>query len=257
MQYARVPIELLKLVDAPSIELYVALCKYAGARGHCWPSNAELSDATGQSDAAVRRSLKQLVDVGAVTRKGRQRRVITVVQLDSLSLTRDRKDETSFAHQRAVFRSPVSDVTRCTEVDTHSLRSCDAQLDESETTMQSTPDEPLFEVDETAVVPHETSIGHAALKTLLDAYGSEQPISRAMIGRLGKRFKELADTYSRDELLAAAQSLGERKVANPNAIEAFLLRARQPQQQSRDGWSQLAADTYAQLPDPFTEARSV
>jgi hypothetical protein len=206
----------------------------------------------------VRRSLKQLVDVGAVTRKGRQRRVITVVQFDQLSLTRDRKDESAFAHQRAVFRSPVSDVTRCTEVDTHSLRSCDEpQLDESESAMQSTPDEPLFEVEQSAVVPHETPIGHAALKTLLDAYGSEQPISRAMIARLGKRFKELAGTYSRDELLAAAQSLGERKVANPNAIEAFLLRARQPQQQSRDGWSQLAADTYAQLPDPFTTARSV
>jgi hypothetical protein len=246
-QYARVPIELLQLVDAPALQLYVALCKYAGKRGHCWPSNAELSDVTSQSDAAVRRSLKQLVDVGAITRVGRQRRVITVVPLDRLSLTHERKSARSIAHPRAIYRSPVSDVTRCIEPDNTPPLRDDVCDDESERAMQAAPEEPMFEIER---VEHETPIGAACLAAFLDAYGVE-PISRPMIGRLGKRFKELAASYSREELLAAAVDLGARRVAHVNAIEPFLLRARQPAQQSRDGWSRLAEDTYAQLPDPF------
>lgn len=246
-QWAKVPTDLLAVVDGSALQVYVALCRYARSGGHCWPSNAELAGATRLSVPTVTRALRQLVDVGAVERKGRRRRVLRVVPVDSLSITSDQNVPTQSDHPRSAFRSSVINGSRPNEVDPHPRSARVCSPDESESAMQALPEEPMFEVER---VERETPIGAACLTAFFDAYGTT-PIATSMRRRLGGEFKRLAETYSRDELLAIAATMGERKIASPSAIEGWLLRARQPQQQQRDGWSRLAADTFAQLPDPF------
>lgn len=102
------------------------------------------------------------------------------------------------------------------------------------------------------IVEHEQPIGAAALAAFFDAYGDE-PISRPMIGRLGRRFKELGVTYSRELVVEAARQMGATKCANPTAAEPYLLRLRREQASTDAGWSRLAADTYARLPDPYAQ----
>jgi DNA-binding MarR family transcriptional regulator len=91
-QYARVPISALLRLDANGVQLYVALCAYARKDGVCWPSNAELSERTRQSSASVTRSMRQLVQNGYVETRGRAKRVIRVVPIESLSITGDRNE---------------------------------------------------------------------------------------------------------------------------------------------------------------------
>lgn len=251
MQFARVPIELPQLVDANAVTLYVVLCRYAHrATGRCWPSNPELADRCRFSEATVRRALVALVDVGAVERTGRQNRVLTVVPLEFLTLTGERKDEGSIAHQGAGFRSPVSDVTRANQLEsTPPLR--DVVTEQEVEQMRAEPEEPMFEVERLPEPVRPTA--QACVAAFCDAYGTE-PISRSAVARMAQRFKVLSATYSHDELVSAAQELGVQRVANPNAIEPFVLRARQPRhvaQQQRGAWSALAADTFAQTGDPF------
>lgn len=254
MQYARVPIELTGLVDAQAIALYVVLCRYAHrTTGRCWPSNPELAERLQASEATVRRALTQLVQAGAVERTGRQRRVLTVVPLERLTLTGDRKTEGSNAHPRAGYRSPVSDVTTANEPEsTPPLR--DVVTDqESEQPMRPDPDQPSLEIEVERLPEKPKPTAQACVAAFCDAYGTE-PISRSAIGRMAQRFKALSATYPHDELLAAARDLGEQRIANPNAIEPFVLRSRQPRHvaaQARSGWSALAADTFAASSDPF------
>lgn len=249
MQYARVPIELVQLVDANAVAVYVVLCKYAHrTTGRCWPSNPELVDETLLSLATVKRALTQLEAVGAIERAGRQSRKMHVVPLERLKLTGEPKTKRSKAHRRATYSSPVSHGTRATEPEiTPPLRDV---VSESEPHMQSAHEEPMFDV---APVERPKPTAQACVAAFVDAYGAE-PISRQMIGRLAKRFKELSETYSHDELIAAAADLGGQRIANPNAIEPFVLRARQPrhvEQQRRSQWSALASDTFAGMGDPF------
>jgi hypothetical protein len=249
-QYARVPIELIQLVDSNAVVTYVALCKYAHrTTGRLWPSNAELVDETRLSLATVKRALAQLADVGAIERVGRQQRRMRVVPLDGLRLTGEPKTKRSKAHARAVIGSRVSYGTRANEPENTPPLRDDVTSDESEQHMQSA-DEPMFEIER---VEQQRPTAQAAVAAFVDAYGRE-PISRQMIGRLAKRFKELSETYTHDELVAAAAELGRQRIANPNAVEPFVLRARQPrhvEQQRRAQWSSLAADTFALQPDPF------
>lgn len=103
--------------------------------------------------------------------------------------------------------------------------------------------EQLFPMDEPV---REKPAGHAALAAFIEAYGNE-PISRSMIGRLGKRFKQLSDTYGADVVRNAAMEMGLRRVANPNAAESFVLRMRgrdQEQPTTTDGWSQIASSAF-------------
>lgn len=251
MQYARVPIELVKLVDSNAVAVYVVLCSYAHrTTGRCWPSNPELVDETLLSLASVKRALAQLVDVGAIERVGRQSRRMRVVPLDGLRLTGEPKAKRSKAHGRAVIGSSVSYGTRANQPEnTPPLR--DDVTSESEHTMKPA-DEALFEV---ARAETQKPTAQAAIAAFCDAYGAS-PISRQMIGRIGKRVKELSSTYEHDELVAACHELGTQRIANPNAIEPFVLRARQPrhvEQQRRQQWSSLASDTFALQPDPFTD----
>lgn len=257
MQYARVPIELVQLVDSNAITVYVVLCKYAHrTTGRCWPSNPELVDESRLSLASVKRALKQLADVGAIERVGRQSRKMHVVPIERLQLTGEPKTKRSKAHGRAVNGSRVSHGTTATEPNnTPPLRDvvCD---DESEQQMTSNDDAPLFEIE---LPERERSVTADCLAAFFDAYGT-QSISRPMIGRIGKRFKELSDTYSRAELVAAAAELGAQQIANPSAIEPFVLRARQPrhvEQQRRSQWSSLAEDTLSRMPNPFDQQYSV
>lgn len=252
MQYARVPIELVGLVDANAIALYVVLGRYAHrATGRCWPSNPELAERMDASEATVRRALTQLVQAGAVEREGRQRRVLTVVPLERLTLTVERKDEGSIAHLCTVFRSPVSDGTTANEPEhTTSLR--DAVTEQEVDEVKSADEEPMFEVERLPDPQRPTA--QACVAAFMDAYGTE-PIGRGAVGRLAQRFKQLSETYPRDELIAAAQDLGRQRIANPNAVEPFVLRARQPRHveaKRRQQWSTLAADTFGSGVDPFT-----
>lgn len=251
MQYARVPIELVQLVDSNAVAVYVVLCDYANrVTGRCWPSNPELVDVTLLSLATVKRALAQLERVGAIERVGRQSRRMRVVPLDALRLTGEPKTRRSKAHRRAINGSRVSYGTRANEPEiTTPLR--DVVSDESEQSMQSAHEEPMFEIEQIEK-PKPTT--QTCIAAFVDAYGSEQPVSRQMLARFGKRVKELAETYEHDELVAACAELGAQKIANPNAIEPFVLRARQPRHvaaQQRAGWSALAADTFAQSGDPF------
>lgn len=252
MQYARVPIELVQLVDSNAVAVYVVLCKYAHrTTGRLWPSNPELVDETRLSLATVKRALAQLADVGAIERDGRQQRRMRVVPLDALRLTGEPKERRSKAHGRAAFGSRASHGTRANEPENTPPLRDDVTNDESEQHMQSA-DEPMFEVER---IERQRPTAQACVAAFVDAYGT-QPISRQMIGRLAKRFKELSATYAHDELLAAAGELGAQQIANPNAIEAFVLRARQPrhvEQQRRSQWSALAADTLAMTADPFAD----
>lgn len=255
MQYARVPIELVGLVDAHAIALYVVLGRYAHrATGRCWPSNPELAERCEVSEATIRRALGQLVDVGAVERAGRQRRVLTVVPLERLTLTRDRKGEASIAHPRSGYRSPVSDVTTANEPQhTTPLRDVVTEQ-ESEQPMRVDPDQPSLEIEVAEKPRPPAPTAQACVAAFCDAYGTDLPMSRSAIGRMAQRFKALSATYPHDELVAVAQELGAQRIANPNAIEPFVLRRRQPRhvaQQQRAGWSALAADTFAASGDPF------
>lgn len=252
MQYARVPIELVQLVDANAVAVYVVLCKYAHAKtGRLWPSNPELVDETRLSLATVKRALQQLEAVGAIEREGRQSRKMHVVPFDRLRLTGEPRARRSKAHPRAVKGSPVSYGTRTTELDhTAPLRA--AVADESEDAVRTQENEALFEVETPA--PQQRPVAQLFIAAFVDAYGTEQPVSRQMIARLGKRAKDLAETYAVDEIVSAAAELGAQRIVNPNAVEPFILRARQPrqaQQQRASQWSALAADTLAHSPDPF------
>lgn len=246
MQYARVPTELVEQVDAPALQLYVALCGYARRGGYCYPSNAELSRATGQSDRTVTRSLNALVATGHVTRTGRQRRMLRVVPIESLSATPDGKTPGLSATSGGTFPPPVADVSTCTEVEKDTLTDVRVSAaEESETDLMD--DEPLFEIEQPAKPP---AVGTTlAMRSFFDAYGKE-PLSRSMIGRLGKTFKTLCETYP-DELVAeAAREMGLQQCANPNAAESFVLRIRsravRVNTSSDAAWSALAADTFAQ-----------
>lgn len=246
--WARVPIELLQLVDANALRAYVALCKYADKEGRCWASNARLADDLDCSERAVVRALNELAAARVIRKRGRQRRVLTIAFLSDSTVT----------YSDALSDIPVtSKVTRLSHEtrsdepeETSALR---ADASESESTMQAAADEPLFDVE---VEERETPIGHACLAAFFEAYGT-QPIATSARARLGKEFKRLAETYSREELVSIARVLGQRKVTAPNAIEGWLLRARQQSEQSRQGWSKLTADTYAQLPDPFARVSGV
>jgi hypothetical protein len=251
MQYARVPIELVALVDSNAVAVYVVLCDYAHrTTGRCWPSNPELVEVTALSLATVKRALLQLERVGAIERKGRQSRKMHVVPFERLRLTGEPRAKRSKAHPRATYGSPVSHGTRTNEPEnTPPLR--DVVTDESEQPMHAEPEEPMFEIE---VVERPKPTAQAAVAAFCDAYGTDLPMSRSAVGRMAQRFKALSATYSHDELVGAAQELGEQRIANPNAIEPFVLRRRQPrhvaQQQAR-GWSALAADTFAASGDPF------
>lgn len=251
MQYARVPIELVQLVDANAVVVYVALCDYAHrTTGRCWPSNPELVDVTLLSLATVKRALAQLEACGAIERVGRQQRRMRVVPLDALRLTGEPKTRRSKAQQRATYGSRVSHGTRANEPEITPPLRVGVSSDESERQMQSAHEEPMFEI---TTVERPKPTAQAAIAAFCEAYGTE-PVSRQMIGRLGKRVKELADTYSHDELVAACTELGRQRIANPNAVEPFVLRARQPrhvEQQRRSQWSSLAQDTFAREADPF------
>jgi hypothetical protein len=251
MQYARVPIELVQLVDSNAVTVYVALCGYAHrTTGRLWPSNPELVDTTRLSLATVKRALLQLERVGAIERVGRQQRKMRVVPLDALRLTGEPKAKRSKAHGRAVNGSRVSYGTTATELENTPPLRDDVTSDESEQQMKSTDEQPMFEI-EPIVKPKPTT--QAAIAAFCEAYGTA-PVSRQMIGRIGKRIKELSETYEHDELVAACAELGAQRIANPNAIEPFVLRARQPrhaQQQQRSAWSALASDTFAASGDPF------
>lgn len=252
MQYARVPIELVKLVDASALAVYVVLCSYAHrTTGRCWPSNPELCDETALSPATVKRALKRLEGVGAIERKGRQSRKMHVVPFERLRLTGEPKVRKSMAHPRATYGSLVSHGTRATEPEiTPPLRV--GVSSESEQPMQSAHEEPMFEIEH---VEKPKPTAQAAIAAFCDGYGA-QPVSRQMIGRLGRRVKELAETYGHDELVAACAELGAQRIANPNAIEAFVLRARQPRHVAaaqRSAWSALAEDTFARQADPFAD----
>jgi len=251
MQYARVPIELVRLVDANAVAVYVALCDYAHRKtGRCWPSNPELVDVTLLSLATVKRALSQLENVGAIEREGRRSRKMHVVPLDRLRLTGEPRARRSKAHPRATQGSPVSHGTRANEPEnTTSLR--DAVTEQEVEAVKPSADEPMFEVERIPEPPRPTA--QACVAAFCEAYGTE-PIGRSAVGRLAQRFKQLSETYPRDELIAAAQELGEQRVANPNAIEPFVLRARQPRhvaaRRARQ-WSALAADTFSAAGDPF------
>lgn len=250
MQYARVPIELVPLVDANAVAVYVVLCDYAHRKtGRCWPSNPELVEVTLLSLATVKRALKQLEDVGALERVGRQARRMRVVPIESLQLTGEPRARRAKAHRRPVKGSPVSDGTTANEPEnTTPLR--DVVTEREVDPMQSANEEPMFEL---AAVEQLKPTAQACVAAFVEAYGT-QPIGRSAIGRLAQRFKALSETYSRDELVEAAQELGAQRIANPNAIEPFVLRARQPRhvaQRRQSGWSALAADTFAQAGDPF------
>lgn len=252
MQYARVPIDLVRLVDSNAVAVYVVLCDYAHRKtGRLWPSNPELVEVTLLSVSTVKRALKALEDVGAIERVGRQSRRMRVVPIEVLSLTGEPKRRRSKAQHRATFGSPVSDGTRANEPEsTPPLRDVVTEQ-ESEQPMRVEPEEPMFEIERLPEPPRPTA--QACVAAFHDAYGTE-PISRSATGRLAQRFKALSATYSHDELVAAARELGAQRIANPNAIEPFVLRARQPRhiaQQQRAGWSALAADTFAQVGDPF------
>lgn len=257
--WARVPIELLQLVDAPALQLYVAIVSHvSNGSDSCRPSNERLSELTQQSVATVKRSLTQLVDVGAIKRSGRRRRVLVVTNRltsepkdDAHQLTDEPMDEPNWLTSEPPYGSPVSRPTELdvSELDTHSLRSCDAATDESEPAMHDdTP--PLFAVELPEQIepePVELPIGRAALAAFFESYG-DAPISRPMIGRLGKRFKELGATYDRELVLRAAHEMGEQRVANPNACESFVLRLRTraaEQQEQQSGWSRLATQAFA------------
>lgn len=102
----------------------------------------------------------------------------------------------------------------------------------------------LFDVEEEQQL--EQPIGAAALGAFLTAYGGA-PISRGMIARLGRAFKLAADTYPRELVIRAAEQLGAQRVANPNAVEPFVLRlqsVRGQGEQQRAGWSALAAQGF-------------
>lgn len=250
MQYARVPIELVQLVDSNAVTVYVVLCDYAHrTTGRCWPSNPELVDVTLLSLATVKRALLQLEGVGAIERVGRQQRRMRVVPLDALRLTGEPRQRRTKAHRRAVNGSQVSDGTRATEPEnTPPLR--DDVTSESEQHMQSSDEQPMFEIEQPK---RERPVAQEFIAAFVEAYGA-QPVSRQMIARLGRRAKELSETYEAAELVAAARELGAQQIANPNAIESFVLRARQPryrQQQQSSAWSALAADTFAQVGDPY------
>lgn len=252
MQYARVPVELVQLVDANAVAVYVVLCKYAHrTTGRLWPSNPELVDETLLSLATVKRALRQLERVGAIERKGRQARKMHVVPFERLQLTGEPRVQRTKAHPRAGKSSPVSYGTTATEPElTSSLRA--AVTDESEGSMSEPQDQGLFEVE--PVPPRPRPVAQEFIAAFVEAYGTEQPVSRQMIARLGKRAKELSETYPDEEILQAARELGRDRIANPNAVEPFILRARQPRhaaQQRSSQWSALATDTLTQWPDPF------
>jgi DNA-binding transcriptional MocR family regulator len=248
-QYARVPISALLRLDANGVQLYVALCAYARKDGVCWPSNAELSERTRQSSASVTRSMRQLVQNGYVETRGRAKRVIRVVPIESLSITTDRNESRLLITRDRFFRSPVINVSREQEVDSsRSLRSrVRDELDEGDD-MQQTQPEQLFEIEtsQTTEIERPAPIVHRCLDAFANEYGT-QPISRQMIGRLARTFKQLSETYSDDELIAAAHALGSKRVANPSAVESFVLfmRTERAQQQSTsDGWSRLATHAF-------------
>lgn len=252
MQYARVPIELVKLVDSNAVAVYVVLCDYAHrTTGRCWPSNPELVDETLLSLATVKRALTQLERVGAIERSGRQSRKMHVVPFERLRLTGEPRAKRSKAHRRAVNGSRVSYGTRATEPEITPPLRVDVSDESEQPMIESADEQPMFHVERLPDKPKPTT--QVAIAAFCDAYGT-QPVSRQMIGRIGKRVKELTETYGHDELVAACAELGAQRIANPNAIEPFVLRARQPrhvaQQQAR-GWSALAADTFAGMGDPF------
>lgn len=242
------PIELLQLVDANALRVYVALCKYADKQGRCWTSNARLADDLACSERAVIRALNELAAARVIRKRGRQRRVLTIAFLSDSTVTYSDVLSDSRVTSKV---TPVSHEARSKEPEETSALRADAS--ESEGTMRAADDEALFDVE---IEERETPIGHACLAAYFDAYGTA-PIATSARARLGKEFKRLSATYSREELVAIASELGRRRIAAPNAIEGWLLRARQAGERSRNGWSKLAADTYAQLPDPFTQARTV
>jgi hypothetical protein len=242
-QWARVPIELLQLVDANALQLYVAIVSHTSAdKRTCYPSNERLCELTGQSLATLKRSLSKLVDCGAISRTGRRRRVLVVVN----QLSSEPIDELNQLTGEPRKGSRVSRPTEpeVSEPETHSLRSCEPATDESESDMHDETTEALFDVE---LPPEpEKPIGAAALAAFFDAYGDE-PISRPMIGRLGREFKRVGETYDRELVLRAAHELGVQRCANPQAVESFVLRLRRqatPQQQQASGWSQLAAQAF-------------
>lgn len=253
VQYARVPIELVEL-DPLALQLYVALCGYARRGGYCYPSNARLSKDTRQSSASITRSLRQLVELGVVERQGRQRRMLRVVPIESLSISSDRKTTSLSITSDQSFRSPVIDITRCSEVEDDTLADARASAhDESETVAMS--DDQLFEIEP---LQKPEPVGTTkCMRAFFDAYG-DQPLSRNMIGRLGRTFKTLCETYDDELVAAAAAEMGTRRVANPNAVESFVLQLRRRQQiaatgvsgdqaqQSAAQWSAIARDTFDQ-----------
>lgn len=244
-QFARVPTGLLSRVDASALQLYVALCAYARRGGHCYPSNAELSARTGQSPSTVKRSLQQLCDAGAVERKGRQRRMLRVVPIESLWVTGEPKDAGSMGHERTVYSSPMTHVSRPTEVETDTLTAFTCHSSEPD----RCEDEPMTD-DQLSFLPEPAAPEPAGttlcMRAFFDAYGKD-PISRSMIGRLGKTFKDLCGTYGDALVSEAAREMGLQRCANPNAAEAFVLRLRARQTPApENGWSLLARDTFDQ-----------
>lgn len=248
-QWARVPLTLLTSASPNAVVLYGVIAARAHRERHTARlSNARLCDETGWSLSTLHRAKRELLAEGWIEHDGEQgREHVPTYTVHLNRVTSDTPSAVKGVTSDITRVSPVThrktEVVTTSEVDLHTLRVCH---DESEQPMRAAPDEPMFEVE---VPVRETPIGSACLQAFLDAYGS-QPVSPNMIGRLGKRFVTLAATYSRDELLAVAADLGRRRIVAENAVEPFLLRARQPAEQSKAGWSALAAAT---LPDPFAQ----
>lgn len=250
-QWAKVPLELVRAVDANALQLYVVIVGHTSRTScECRALNPRLAELTGQSLATLKRSLRQLVQVGAVEPvNGRRRRVLRVTN----RLTGEPKGAANRLMGEPPIGSWVSHPSEpeVSEPEAHSLRSC-AATDESELTMIDDNPEALFPVE--LPDPAELPIGRQALERFFDEYG-QAPISRPMIARLGRRFKELAVTYDAELVLAAAAELGRSGVANPNAAESYVLRLQRQQQRQQSGWSGLATQAFDRWADE--EARSV
>lgn len=249
-QWAKVPLELVRAVDANALQLYVVIVGHCSAgKRTCNPLNPRLAELTGQSLATVKRSLRQLIDVGAIETRGRRRRSLFVTN----RLIREPKGDSNWLTTEPSIGSPVSHPSEpdVFEPEGHSLRSC-AATDESELTMIDDNPEALFPVE--LPDPVEKPIGARALAAFFEQYG-DAPVSRPMIGRLGKRFKELAVTYGDDLVVAAASALGRNGVANPNTAESYVLRLQREQRAQLSGWSGLASQAFERW--ETDEARTV
>jgi hypothetical protein len=248
-QWAKVPLSLVTSVPPSAVVLYVTIAAHAH-REHrtATLSNDTLVARTGLSLSSVHRAKRQLVAGGWIEHDGVQgREHVPTYTVHIKGVTRDTVSTDKGCHQRhnkGVTSGTQNRSRTTTEVVTATAHSAD----EEESPM-GPADEPMFEVE---AVEFEPPIGQLCLGAFLDAYG-QAPISRSMIARMGKRFKELGDTYSRDELVACAAELGAKRIATPNAVEPFILRARQPARQQAAGWSALALDTLRQMPDPYAQ----